>query len=192
VLAQTHDRTLAKLLLDLAECHLEGLVTLHWNPSWVVCHLVAWGKSPEAAYLGGVTLTTTVEFHACQQQYLERSFASSISEREPLQHRVRRPLRRQPALVEHDLAAGEGLPHPFRPEGAEHRPDVPGHLETGHREMGVERLRFGLVADRPEGAGHGARQRHQRVPARGGPDPHHPGPSRLRERARAAETQRKG
>ena len=36
VLAQPHDRALAELLLDLAQCHLEGLVTLHWNPSWVV------------------------------------------------------------------------------------------------------------------------------------------------------------
>src|SRR5256885_206432 len=44
VLAQAHDRTLAELLLDLTERHLEGLVMLHWNPSWVVCHLVPGGS----------------------------------------------------------------------------------------------------------------------------------------------------
>src|ERR1043165_9651517 len=75
-----------------------------------LCVSFVWGKSPGAAYLRGVTLTTTVEFHVCRQQYLERSYASSIPERKPLEDGVGRTLRRQHALVEDQLSDGEGLP----------------------------------------------------------------------------------
>src|SRR5581483_7337842 len=154
--------------------------------------LVVWGKSPGAAYRRGVTLTTTVEFHACQQQYLERSFASSIAERKPLQHRVGRTLRREHALVEHQLSHGEGLPQRPGAEGGQDVAHIVRHLQAGHGEMGVELLPVGLVAEGPECPGDGAGQPRHLLAPDGGADPHHPGPPRLRERAGAAEPEREG
>src|SRR5581483_11590071 len=84
-----------------------------------LCVSSSGGSRQGEAYLRGVTLTTTLEFHACQPQYAERTFVSSTLEREPFQSRVGGPRRRQPALVEHDLAGREGVPHRPRADGGQ-------------------------------------------------------------------------
>ena len=59
-LAEPHDRALAELLLDLAEGHVECLVTFHLEPLSLPCGGVAvsvGGSARSGTYRGGVTAT---------------------------------------------------------------------------------------------------------------------------------------